>query len=119
MFSLALLEYYFDKVSSFERNQPEQDSGTPNPQATRTISSQNEVQRLRHVQHPDSWTLEYISAHGARIAAAIDIDNSGFIRISEANTFTEQIPQGWNLPQWCAYNAIGKLSRLPSCSSSI
>ena len=55
----------------------------------------------------DAWTLEYFVKHGQQIAIAIDSDNSGFIRISEVNAFTNRIPNGWNLPQWCAYTIAG------------
>ena len=57
--------------------------------------------------HNDSWTLPYLSEHGAYIALHIDLDRSGYIRISEANTFTGTIPDGWTLPQWCAYKVAG------------
>ncbi|KAH9481751.1 hypothetical protein JR316_0006278 [Psilocybe cubensis] len=65
------------------------------------------LSRLGSIHDPDSWTLEYIALHGHHITQAIDNDGSGFIRISEANAFTQQIPKGWNLPQWCAYSAAG------------
>jgi len=55
----------------------------------------------------DDWTLDYINNYGPKITMAIDRDNSGFIRISEANTFTSKIPNGWSLPQWCAYTIAG------------
>jgi len=59
------------------------------------------------ISHDDSWTLPYLSEHGAYIALHIDLDRSGYIRISEANTFTSTIPDGWTLPQWCAYKVAG------------
>jgi len=55
----------------------------------------------------DAWTLEYIVNHGKKMAIAIDSDNSGFIRISEANAFANKIPNGWSLSQWCAYTVAG------------
>ena len=95
-FSSALFEYFRDRLST-SKNDTNEFQGSD--QLDRTSST---VQKL-----DDGWTLEYIANFGDRISAAIDCDNSGFIRISEANTFTEQMPQGWTLPQWCAYTAAG------------
>lgn len=66
--------------------------------------------RLGVLNHVDAWTLEPIAMYGHRISTSIDRDESGFIRISEANAFTEQMPKGWSLPQWCAYAALGTSS---------
>lgn len=45
--------------------------------------------------------------YGDRISHVIDRDESGFIRISEVNAFTDRMPAGWSLPEWCAYAAVG------------
>jgi carbohydrate-binding DOMON domain-containing protein len=86
LFSSALFECYLDRFS-----------------ASRIISliSDPEVnQEQRNSSKADAWILEYIAAHDQQIAIAIDGDNSGFIRISEANfTFTNRIPNGWSPPQ--------------------
>ena len=97
-FSSALFEYFRDRVSA-SKNDRNEVATVPTDKRDGTTST---VQKL-----DDGWTVEYIANFGNRITAAIDCDNSGFIRISEANTFTEQIPQGWTLPQWCAYTAAG------------
>ena len=97
-FSSALFEYFRDRVSA-SKNDRNEVATVPTDKPDGTTST---VQKL-----DDGWTVEYIANFGNRITAAIDCDNSGFIRISEANTFTEQIPQGWTLPQWCAYTAAG------------
>lgn len=68
------------------------------------------LSRLGVLNHVDAWTLEPMAMYGERISLSIDRDDSGFIRISEANTFTDRMPEGWSLPQWCAYAAIGKTS---------
>ena len=97
-FSSALFEYFRDRVSA-SKNDRNEVATVPTGKPDGTTST---VQKL-----DDGWTMEYIANFGNRITTAIDCDNSGFIRISEANTFTEQIPQGWTLPQWCAYTAAG------------
>ncbi|KAF8875695.1 hypothetical protein BD779DRAFT_1678108 [Infundibulicybe gibba] len=55
----------------------------------------------------DAWTLQYLSTHARQISRTIDSDGSGYIRISEANAFTSKMPDGWTLPQWCCYAALG------------
>jgi len=101
-FSSALFEYFRDRLSAARMNDTNEivqaTSSTDEPLADTSSAVQ---------KSDDGWTLEYIANFGYRISAAIDCDNSGFIRISEANTFTEQMPQGWTLPQWCAYTAAG------------
>jgi hypothetical protein len=93
LFTSALFEYYLDRFS-----------------ASRIISLNSDPEankEHRNSSKADAWTLEYIATHGQQIAIAIDGDNSGFIRISEANAFTNRIPNGWSLSQWCAYTIAG------------
>ncbi|KIM37236.1 hypothetical protein M413DRAFT_448725 [Hebeloma cylindrosporum] len=93
LFTSALFEYYLDHFSASRRI---------------TLNSNPEVsEEQKNASNSDEWTLEYIAAHGQQIAIAVDRDNSGFIRISEANAFTKKIPNGWSLPQWCAYTVAG------------
>ena len=118
LFASALFEYYLDKFSA----QPKREQTTeakvedekPGNEAlgqvespTPSVPHSRFSLRLSSLNHPDAWTLECIALNGHQITTAIDTDNSGFIRISEANQFTEQIPKEWNLPQWCAYVAAG------------
>jgi len=115
LFSLALFEYYLDKISSYDRRLAAGDGGGPNDPAptgtarTVTLQGGQGIQRLKHTRHPDAWTLHFMSIYGAKIAKAIDCDSSGFIRISEANDFTATIPDSWNLLQWLAYHANGEI----------
>ncbi|KAJ3509167.1 hypothetical protein NLJ89_g5363 [Agrocybe chaxingu] len=97
LFALALFEYYLDKVSSYDHKQA---SGARDP-----TSLPPPADATKTIAFPRGQ--EFISAYGPRISKAIDCDDSGFIRISEANEFTSKIPKGWNLPQWCAYHTIG------------
>ncbi|KAH9481747.1 hypothetical protein JR316_0006274 [Psilocybe cubensis] len=114
-FVSAVFEFYLDRFSGKKHvdkpdgEQHQEDSDTEEKQIVKYGSAPkfSFLSRLGSINHPDSWTLEYIAAYGENITQAIDNDNSGFIRISEANAFSQAIPKGWNLPQWCAYCAAG------------
>ena len=93
LFSTALYEYYLDLLSAPRINTLDSDS-EPNKER-------------RNPSKADDWTLGYFANYGQKITLAIDRDNSGFVRISEANAFTNGIPNGWSLPQWCAYTVAG------------
>ncbi|KAM5533025.1 hypothetical protein V8D89_013293 [Ganoderma adspersum] len=60
------------------------------------------------VAEEDAWALEWININRLQaIVEAIDDDSSGFITVAEINQFTRSRPQGWSLPKWLAYWAIG------------
>ncbi|KAF9563209.1 hypothetical protein CPC08DRAFT_760974 [Agrocybe pediades] len=117
-FASALFEYYLDQFSTTTRHvysdqvsEINEASMPATLDAIRAISvttsKHNIWSKTAALNHPDGWTLEYIALYGERIGTAIDADKSGYIRISEVNTLTDEIPKGWNLPQWCAYLAAG------------
>ncbi|KAF8603840.1 hypothetical protein BDV93DRAFT_544465 [Ceratobasidium sp. AG-I] len=60
-------------------------------------------------QHPDLWTLNYMSRviFYPAIGDAIDEDSSGFVSLNELNHFFDSRPEGWSAPQWIAYWAAG------------
>lgn len=121
LFASALFEYYLDKFSAAQPKceetteaKVEDETRKPGNEAldqvgslTASVPHSGFSSRLSSLNHPDAWTLECIALNGHQITTAIDTDNSGFIRINEANQFAEQIPKEWNLPQWCAYVAAG------------
>ncbi|KAF8869522.1 hypothetical protein BD779DRAFT_1479771 [Infundibulicybe gibba] len=84
-FSQALCEYFSDRLS------PPSFGGKHVPRAPLN----------------DAWALQCLSTHAHQISNIIDSDGSGYIRISEANVFTAKMPDGWSLPQWCCYTALG------------
>ncbi|KAH9481745.1 hypothetical protein JR316_0006272 [Psilocybe cubensis] len=123
-FVSALFEFYLDRFSSkhaiptgpiFKDGEPTSDAhqkGTLDwfkQMFAISVSAPkfSFLSKLGAINHPDAWTLEYIALHGEQITKTIDSDDSGFIRISEANAFAQQCPRGWSLPQWCAYSAAG------------
>lgn len=56
----------------------------------------------------DRWALAYINAAYVQpILEAVDDDGTGYISIKEVNTFVEERPTGWSLPEWFAYWAVG------------
>ena len=71
--------------------------------------------RSSHVSSPkkkvdDGWALEYINAaYVQSILEAVDDDGTGFISVKEVNTFVEERPAGWTLPEWFAFWAVGTL----------
>lgn len=102
IFALALYEYYQDLYAHTHTIAPDiieekNDSDTHEPSSRRTV-------------HPDAWTLPYLVIF-TKATETIDDDNSGFIRISEANKFTSRIPEGWTLPRYCAYLVEGTYLR--------
>ncbi|CEL61696.1 hypothetical protein RSOLAG1IB_04446 [Rhizoctonia solani AG-1 IB] len=60
-------------------------------------------------QHPDCWTLNYLSRviFYPAIADAIDEDSSGYISLHELNNFFDSRPKDWTATQWLAYWAAG------------
>lgn len=126
VFVNGLFEFYLDRFASHTtlhqsqqsvKHEMEGEASRKNSDKTfkRFVSSSSSsvapksgfLSRLGALNHPDSWTLEYIALHGHNITRAINDDDSGFILIDEVNAFTQQIPKGWTLPQWCAYYAAG------------
>ncbi|RXW24392.1 hypothetical protein EST38_g1492 [Candolleomyces aberdarensis] len=89
LFSMALHEYYLDR---FSVKLPSGEDG----------EAQNAQKR-----EEDQWTLEYLGIYAQDICQAVDRDLSGYIRISEVNAFTDEIPEGWTFTQWCVYQGIG------------
>ncbi|QRV74221.1 hypothetical protein RhiJN_02235 [Ceratobasidium sp. AG-Ba] len=59
--------------------------------------------------HPDTWTLNYLSRviFYPAIADAIDEDSSGYVSLHELNHFFDARPPNWTTPQWLAYWAAG------------
>ncbi|KAF9484260.1 hypothetical protein BDN70DRAFT_872756 [Pholiota conissans] len=120
LFTSALFEYYLDHFSTV-RQKPKATPAEGASEDVQHLSAEDEAEltqenltkvtflsRLGVLNHVDAWTLEAIAMYGHRISSAIDRDDSGFIRISEANIFTDRMPKGWSLPQWCAYAALGE-----------
>lgn len=103
-FLFALQEYYLDRYMKYQRNGP---NGAEGNEVILAADAENRDQS--RAQHPDAWTLFYLGRYTDRILNSIDKDNSGYIRISEANDFTATMPASWSLPQWCTYHAIGTL----------
>lgn len=97
VFGVALFEYYLDLYSDGMFTSGF-DTGLWMPKF-------NPIHRYKSdaFKHREAWTLLYLFFYSDKLSNVIDSDSSGFIRISEANAFTSQIPDGWTLPQWCAY----------------
>ncbi|KAH8814566.1 hypothetical protein DL96DRAFT_417067 [Flagelloscypha sp. PMI_526] len=56
----------------------------------------------------DMWALNFLTVtHVQSILEAIDDDGTGFITVKEVNNFVHGRPQGWSLPFWLAFWAVG------------
>ncbi|KAF8990937.1 hypothetical protein BDQ17DRAFT_1433425 [Cyathus striatus] len=109
-FGMALIEYFVDRYSIQHSPCESRTAGSENIDNRGDISgvgAENDQNSMRTRNHPNAWTLYYLSTFVTDISSAIDVDDTGFIRISEANEFTEQIPNGWCLAEWCVYHGIG------------
>ncbi|RDX49204.1 hypothetical protein OH76DRAFT_1351074 [Lentinus brumalis] len=61
-----------------------------------------------HLSESDIWAVEQLDLmHLQPVIEALDADASGFVTIQELNQFTNTRPQGWSLPHWLAFWAIG------------
>jgi hypothetical protein len=78
-FVLALRDYYLEKLAS--ESQGVLGMGTST---------------IRHSTDPDAWAIKYIDVTWVQpILEAFDDDASGFITVSEVNTFTSTRPANW------------------------
>ncbi|KAK7450140.1 hypothetical protein VKT23_013023 [Stygiomarasmius scandens] len=57
----------------------------------------------------DNWTLDVLNRviYHPAICDAIDDDGSGYISVREFNTFLQQKPLEWTVPEWFAFWGIG------------
>ncbi|KAL7286008.1 hypothetical protein ACG7TL_001125 [Trametes sanguinea] len=91
-FVLAVKDYCLEKLDRLNRNE----------------QTFTDCDRPTRITEQDEWTLEYISVTRLQaIIEAFDDDASGFITISEVNTFTASKPHDWSLLHWMAYWAVG------------
>ncbi|PVF93625.1 hypothetical protein CPB86DRAFT_91111 [Serendipita vermifera] len=93
-FVLSLHDYYQDRISGLLKA-PE---GSPDMTA-----EEKEAELVR-----ERWCLQFLTAqYVSDLLVAVDVDASGYIRITEANEFTSSIPPNWTPPEWLAFWAQG------------
>ncbi|KIJ42134.1 hypothetical protein M422DRAFT_254828 [Sphaerobolus stellatus SS14] len=98
-FVLALHDYFTEK---WGLDVPEQ------PKEALTFKYPLRAFRPAKKGETDEWALGYLDpANLQTLSEAFDADASGFITIKEVNEFTGSMPEGWSLPHWIAYWAIG------------
>ncbi|PPR01646.1 hypothetical protein CVT24_001622 [Panaeolus cyanescens] len=105
-FVLALHDYYADQLS--------QGSGSPispSHEKSPLMTSRPTPKRTQSImmkRQDDKWALAYITAAYVQpILEAVDDDGTGFVSVKEVNTFVSEKPDGWSLPHWIAYWAVG------------
>ena len=116
-FIFTLAEYFFNcfsKFASADEKRHMKVGSLPTSITNDTVDTILSVFGKGHLKsaqwvqfnHPDSWTLDYILQYAGHFMVTVDADESGFTRINEVNAFTDQIPVGWILLQWYAFNTI-------------
>ncbi|CAA7260803.1 unnamed protein product [Cyclocybe aegerita] len=108
-FVLALHDYYTDKLSKHNSDPPTVDRRSlvvMPPPPCQPRSAQSAVSNMK--RQDDKWALAYINAAYIQpILEAVDDDGTGFVSVKEVNTFVASRPEGWSLPTWIAYWAVG------------
>ncbi|KAF9462351.1 hypothetical protein BDZ94DRAFT_1322722 [Collybia nuda] len=101
-FVLALHDYYTDRLSTADTPTSAR-SPLPSPLPSGRASMMAPKRR-----QDDRWALAYINAAYVQpILEAVDDDGTGFVSVKEVNTFVAERPDGWSLPHWIAYWAVG------------
>ncbi|KAF8996623.1 hypothetical protein BDQ17DRAFT_1513802 [Cyathus striatus] len=99
-FGMALIEYFIDHFSSIDGpTDSQEDTGLVKGDNADAKANQDISETFRR----KAWTLFYLLKIPKDILSAIDVDGTGFIRISEANEFTNGMPSTWSLSEW-SYN---------------
>ncbi|KAF8990935.1 hypothetical protein BDQ17DRAFT_1433422 [Cyathus striatus] len=99
-FGMALIEYFLDHFTSSDETRKEDNESVEN-------KGMGGNDHISESYHQKTWTLFYLTRFAEDISSAIDVDRTGFIRISEANIFTDDMPITWSLAEWCVYHGIG------------
>ncbi|TFK64971.1 hypothetical protein BDN72DRAFT_846149 [Pluteus cervinus] len=131
-FVLALHDYYTDRLNSTNHSTSESHSdGTPttplppasphpNTQRNSGGSGSNRKSSAPKKKVDDRWALAYINAAYVQpILEAVDDDGTGFVSVKEVNTFVASRPEGWSLPHWIAYWAVGWQATISRYKSKI
>ncbi|KAJ2926508.1 hypothetical protein H1R20_g10578, partial [Candolleomyces eurysporus] len=127
-FVLALHDYYTDLLNrqtshpgKFDRSSI---SPLPSPAPRSPLSPTPSTARSSSFsikKRPDDrWALAYINAAYVQpILEAVDDDGTGFVSVKEVNTFVESRPEGWSLPTWIAFWAVGWQASISKYKSQI
>ena len=75
---MALRDYFHERWGSDSRSNDASHASSPDS------------------RHPDKWALDYLNVTRMQpISEAFDDDASGFVTVTEVNTFTTSRPLGW------------------------
>ncbi|KAF9050511.1 hypothetical protein BJ165DRAFT_1525732 [Panaeolus papilionaceus] len=106
-FVLALHDYYTDQLSH-GLNSPNASNSDKFTPLKSPRPRPNRSQSILLKRQDDKWALAYINAAYVQpILEAVDDDGTGFVSVKEVNTFVSEKPEGWSLPHWIAYWAVG------------
>ncbi|KAH8107841.1 hypothetical protein BXZ70DRAFT_912936 [Cristinia sonorae] len=59
--------------------------------------------------HQDQWTMTILSKSifYPGVGDAIDADSTGFVSVTQLNNFLAMRPDGWSVPEWLSFWAVG------------
>ncbi|TFK17049.1 hypothetical protein FA15DRAFT_676340, partial [Coprinopsis marcescibilis] len=113
-FVLALHDYYTDRVNQRASDPTmgadrSSTSPLPSPVPRSPLpGARSHMSMAPKRRQDDRWALAYINAAYVQpILEAVDDDGTGFVSVMEVNTFVESRPEGWSLPTWIAFWAVG------------
>ncbi|KAJ7157924.1 hypothetical protein C8R43DRAFT_996328 [Mycena crocata] len=108
---LSIRDYFVERVEHSKLASAPKDSLQKRPVSTvpgQEDDNDDDPEADISVPLPDSWMIAYLQVKRLRyLQQAFDADCSGFVTISEINSFTQGRPLDWSLPQWISYWAIG------------
>ncbi|KAF8310377.1 hypothetical protein DL93DRAFT_2084553 [Clavulina sp. PMI_390] len=68
----------------------------------------------------EAWAVRFLGVgHRVPLLQVIDRDCTGFVSIAEANTFTDEKPEGMSLLMWFAYSAVAWAYEAYECRKQI
>ncbi|KAF9553901.1 hypothetical protein CPC08DRAFT_767164 [Agrocybe pediades] len=124
-FVMGLHDYYSDLYSKVRASSDAMtadlriSSPLVSPQLPSILLPGQEVVQYQP-QSNDKWALAYINAtYTQPILEAVDDDGTGMISIKEVNVFVTSRPEGWSLPHWIAYWAVGWQSSVTQYKNKI
>ncbi|KAJ7226930.1 hypothetical protein GGX14DRAFT_347151, partial [Mycena pura] len=111
-FVLLVKSYYTEKFYASDITFTEQTVSSvagsdPTTSSVLSPMSPSAVARLPKPKD-EQWLLDYIRVANVQpLIEAVDTDETGLVTIHEANDFTKRRPQGWSLPMWVVFWAVG------------
>ncbi|KAF7319402.1 VPS13 domain-containing protein [Mycena chlorophos] len=119
-FVMALRDHFQeDHKHKYKHKSTPSTSDTKAPEGADSEASQPKVE-VPPIPKEDEWALDFISIFAVLTSiTAFDDDASGFVTVSEVNTFTSMRPHDWSIARWIAYWSIGHHQTMLSYAEKI